>query len=118
MTPYSIGCNLQLHGESMTREFVQLSQFIRQWKNLGCNDDDLRELEEFLCLRPDHGNVVIGTGGLRKIRWKFGTGGKRGGMRVLYVDFPEFEKLYLLGVFTKTIRVDHVKKKKRLKFGK
>ena len=92
----------------MTREFVQLSQFIRQWKNLGCDDDDLRELEEYLCLRPDHGNVVIGTGGLRKIRWKFGSGGKRGGMRVLYVDFPELEILYLL--YAKTERVDLSKK--------
>ena len=45
----------------MTREFVQLSQFVRQWKDLGCDDDDLRELEEFLSLRPDHGDVVIGT---------------------------------------------------------
>ena len=52
----------------MTREFVQLSQFTRQWKDLGCDDDDLREFKEFLCLRPDHGDVVIGTGGLRKIK--------------------------------------------------
>ena len=94
----------------MTREFVQLSQFTRQWKGLGCDDDDLRELEEFLCLRPDHGDVVIGTGGLRKVRWRFGSGGKRGGMRVLYVDFPAFEKLYLLGAYTKSVRVDLSKK--------
>ena len=94
----------------MTREFVQLSQFIRQWNDLRCDDEDLRELEEFLCLRPDHGDVVTGTGGLRKIRWKFGRSGKRGGMRVLYVDFPAFEKLYFLGAYAKTVRVDLSKK--------
>ena len=61
-------------------------------------------------MRPDHGDVVIGTGGLRNIRWKYGSSGKRGGLRLLYVDFPEFEKLYLLGVYTKMIRVDLSKK--------
>ena len=40
----------------MTREFVILPQFERLWKNLRFGEDDMRPLEEFLCLHPDHGN--------------------------------------------------------------
>jgi hypothetical protein len=94
----------------MTREFVLLPQFERLWKNLDLGDDDLRPLEEFLCLYPDHGNVVTGTGGLRKLGWRLGGSGKRGGIRILYVDFPAYEKLYLLGAYKKTVKVDLTKK--------
>ena len=94
----------------MTREFVLLPQFERLWKNLDLGDDDLRPMEEFLCLYPDYGNVVTGTGGLRKLRWSFGSSGKRGGIRILYVDFPGYEKLYLLGAYKKTAKVDLSKK--------
>ena len=92
--------------EPMTREFVILPQFERLWKNLGLGDDDMRPLEEFLCLHPDQGNVVVGTGGLRKLRWGLGSSGKRGGIRILYADFPAYEKLYLLAVYKKTVKVD------------
>ena len=94
----------------MTREFIQLSRFAQQWKNLGRDDEDLRELEESLCLRPDRGDVVIGTGGLRKMRLGMSGSGKRGGMRILYVDFPTYEKLYLLGAYKKAAKVDLSKK--------
>jgi hypothetical protein len=90
----------------MTREFVLIPQFERLWKSLGLGDDDLRPLEEFLCLYPDHGKVVTGTGGLRKLRWGLGGSGKRSGIRILYVDFPAYEKLYLLGAYKKTVKVD------------
>ena len=106
MTPYSIGFTLQLSGCVMTREFVLLPQFERLWKHLGLDDDDLRPLEEFLCLYPDRGSVVTGTGGLRKLRWGLENSGKRGGVRILYVDFPVYEKLYLLGAYKKAVKVD------------
>lgn len=50
--------------------------------------------------------VVVGTGGLRKLRWGLGSRGKRGGLRILYVDFPAYEKLYLLAVYKKAVKMD------------
>lgn len=97
---------MQLSGCVMTREFVLLPQFERLWKHLGLDDDDLQPLEEFLCLYPDRGSVVTGTGGLRKLRWGLENSGKRGGVRILYVDFPVYEKLYLLGAYKKAVKVD------------
>jgi hypothetical protein len=48
-------------------------------------DDDLyRQLQNFLLEQPDAGDVIEGTGGLRKVRWKLPGKGKRGGVRVIY----------------------------------
>lgn len=34
--------------------------------------------------RPDRGDLIRGSGGLRKIRWAGSGRGKRGGLRVIY----------------------------------
>ena len=44
---------------------------------------------------------MVGTGGLRKIRYAFEGRGKSGSARVCYVDFAAFEKNYLIQVFSK-----------------
>ena len=48
------------------------------------DDETYRQLQFFLIEQPSTGDVIQGTGGLRKIRW-FGRGkGKRGGVRTIY----------------------------------
>ena len=44
---------------------------------------------------------MVGTGGLKKIRYAFEGRGKSGSARVCYVDFTSFEKNYLIQVFSK-----------------
>lgn len=53
----------------MTREFIITKEFDTAWKNLGLNDDDLNELEIFLCEHPDVGDTMQNTGGVKKLRW-------------------------------------------------
>ena len=55
----------------MTREFVMMPEFDRQWKNMGLDDDELRQLQETLLQNPKAGDVIRGTKGLRKIRIAF-----------------------------------------------
>jgi hypothetical protein len=86
----------------MTREFVELPEFIKCWHDLGLSEDDLLELELYLCKNPEKGDVIQGTGGLRKIRWKIRDKGKSGGVRALYIDFASYRKLYLITVYTKS----------------
>lgn len=50
---------------------------------------------------PDAAPVMVGTGGLRKLRWALPGKGKSGGIRVLYVSFVKFEKIYMIDLFTK-----------------
>ena len=85
----------------MKREFIETPSFTRRWFALGFTDDDLAELQQFLIKTPDAGDTMVGTGGLRKIRYAFKGRGKSGSARVYYVDFASFEKNYLIQVFSK-----------------
>jgi len=48
------------------------------------SDDSYAELQQMLLLRPDAGDVIPGSGGLRKVRWRIAGQGKRGGLRIIY----------------------------------
>ena len=85
----------------MKREFIETPSFTKRWFALGFNDDDLAELQQFLIKNPNAGDMMVGTGGLRKLRFAFEDKGKSGSARVCYVDFATFEKNYLLQVFSK-----------------
>lgn len=82
-----------------------MPEFERQWKKCGLNDDDLKDLEAYLCEHPEAGRLIQGTGGLRKFRWALPSSGKSGGSRVLYVDFAYFEKIYMITCFNKNVKV-------------
>lgn len=81
--------------------FIQATVFTRMWKNLEFNDEDLRRLEIILLKNPKIGDVIQGTGRLRKLRFAFQNRGKSGSVRICYVDFEEKEKIYLFAVFAK-----------------
>jgi hypothetical protein len=80
----------------MTREFVIMPEFDRQWQKMGLSDDELRQLQETLLQNPKAGDVIRGTKGLRKIRIAFEGQGKSGSGRVAYVDFTVYETVYLI----------------------
>ena len=88
----------------MTREFVYMPTFERQWSGANLTDDDLRELEIFLCEHPEAGDMIQGTGGLRKLRWALPGKGKSGSIRTLYVDFAYFEQIYMITCFKKNVK--------------
>jgi mRNA-degrading endonuclease RelE of RelBE toxin-antitoxin system len=48
------------------------------------NDESYRELQNLLIANPEAGDLIPGSNGLRKIRWKGSGRGKRGGLRVIY----------------------------------
>lgn len=85
----------------MTRSFVELPLFRARWKDLGLTDTDLIRLQMELLSDPKVGDVMRGTGGVRKMRFAFEHKGKSGGIRVIYIDFEIYEKIYLLTAYTK-----------------
>ncbi|MBS5855922.1 MAG: type II toxin-antitoxin system RelE/ParE family toxin [Christensenellaceae bacterium] len=85
----------------MTRSFIELPLFRSKWEDLGLTDLDLRKLQSELLSDPKVGDVIRGTGGVRKMRFAFEHRGKSGGARVIYVDFEVYEKIYLLTAYTK-----------------
>lgn len=85
----------------MVRTFIELPIFRSRWNDLGLSDTDLRRLQIELLADPKVGAVMQGTGGVRKMRFAFEHQGKSGGVRVIYVDFEIYEKIYLLTAYTK-----------------
>jgi hypothetical protein len=101
----------------MTREFVMMPEFDRQWKNMGLGDDELRQLQETLLQNPKAGDVIQGTKRLRKVRIAFEGQGKSGGGRVAYVDFTVHETVYLITAYPKNVK-DNLSKEERNKIAK
>lgn len=89
---------------SLTREFVITREFDKNWKDMGLTDDDLKILQQELILNPQKGDVIQGTGGLRKLRIAFENRGKSGSGRVCYVDFTVYEKIYLITAYPKNVK--------------
>lgn len=70
------------------------------------SDDGYRELQQALLLRPDAGNVIPGSRGLRKLRWRTEHGGKRGGLRLIYYWYVSEAVLYMIFLYKKNEQED------------
>jgi hypothetical protein len=55
---------------------------------------------------PTRGDLIPGTGGLRKLRIGRGGGGKRGGARVIYYFYNEDIPVLLMAVYAKNEKAD------------
>jgi hypothetical protein len=79
---------------------VELPIFTKKLLEL-MDDESYRELQEALVEQPDLGDLIQGSGGLRKVRWKLPPKGKRGGVRVIYYWWANEDQLLMLLVYTK-----------------
>ncbi len=48
------------------------------------SDEEFTGLQYYLMNHPDAGDIIPGSGGVRKLRWAIRERGKRGGIRVIY----------------------------------
>ncbi|MBM4045825.1 MAG: hypothetical protein FJ279_11975 [Planctomycetes bacterium] len=85
-------------------EFVETPIFTAEIRRL-LPDEGYRRLQIALLLRPDAGDLIRGSGGLRKVRWRSPGTGKRGGLRVIYYwDAPD--RIYMLLPYRKSRQED------------
>jgi len=66
------------------------------------HDDEYRQLQEALITRPDMGDIIKGSGGIRKVRWKLEGRGKSGGVRVIYYWAVTDEQILMLYTYPKS----------------
>ncbi len=66
--------------------FIETSVFTRRVKEL-IDEDAYTAFQNVLVVNPAAGDVIEGTGGIRKIRVAAKSHGKRGGARVIYYHF-------------------------------
>ncbi|MDF1624321.1 MAG: type II toxin-antitoxin system RelE/ParE family toxin [Pseudohongiella nitratireducens] len=65
------------------------------------------EREDFIlhvATNPFAGDVVPGSGGVRKLRWTYQGAGKRGGVRVIYFYRTVSDEVWLLKMYAKNER--------------
>jgi len=85
--------------------FVELAPFMvfreRYW-----TDEELAAFQRFLLAAPDAGELISGSGGLRKIRWSVLQRGKRSGARIIYDWHIASDRIYLMHGYPKNRRDD------------
>lgn len=70
------------------------------------SDEEYRQMQIVLLIRPEQGALIRGSGGLRKLRWGAHGRGKRGGVRVVYYWHPADQCFYMLLVYAKAQQDD------------
>lgn len=68
------------------------------------DDDEYSELQQFLMQNPEAGEVVAGSGGVRKMRWARPGMGKRGGLRIIYFVRFDPNEFWMLTLYAKAKR--------------
>lgn len=64
------------------------------------------ELLGYLAACPEAGEIIVGTGGVRKVRFAAKGKGKSGGVRVIYYFYDADMPLYALLIYGKNERAD------------
>jgi hypothetical protein len=84
--------------------FVETQIFTKEIRDL-LVEDEYRALQLALLFRPEQGNLIKGSGGIRKIRWGAKGKGKSGGCRIYFWDKPQ-EVIYMLFAYPKSSQED------------
>jgi hypothetical protein len=57
----------------------------------------------WLAANPEVGQVIPGSGGCRKVRWRMAGTGRRGGVRVIYFNRLPSGEIWLLVIYSKSV---------------
>ena len=82
--------------------FVETKLFTRLIGDL-LGDDEYALLQQALIANPELGDVIRGSGGVRKMRWGAIGRGKRGGLRVIYFLRTRQGQIWMLTVYPKNV---------------
>jgi hypothetical protein len=92
---------------------AETEQFQKKTSQL-LNDAEKDDLIAYLSNNPNSGDLIQGTGGVRKLRWARSGMGKSGGTRVIYYYHSEIMPLYILTIFGKNEKSNLSKSEKQI----
>ena len=84
---------------------VETPAFIRRAEKL-LSEDEHDDLIAYLATHPLAGDEIVGTGGVRKVRFGAKGKGKSGGVRVIYYFYDRDIPIYALLIYGKNERAD------------
>jgi mRNA-degrading endonuclease RelE of RelBE toxin-antitoxin system len=67
------------------------------------SDEEYSQLQQALIKNPEAGDLIPGSGGVRKLRWGVKGRGKRGGVRVIYYVRTRRGQIWMLTVYAKNV---------------
>ena len=99
----------------MKAVFIELPAFER-YRDDYFDDDDFGWLQGALMANPEAGDLIEGTGGLRKLRFgdRRRAKGKRGGLRVIYYYWTGGPEFWLFTLYDKDEMSDLAPKRRAL----
>jgi hypothetical protein len=95
--------------------FIETPLFTKQVLKL-LDDDSYKELQVDLLNSPDQGDLIQGTGGVRKTRWALNQG-KSGGVRIIYYFIDSHGVFFMLLVYLKNKKVSLSSQEKSSLYG-
>lgn len=81
--------------------FIETSKFTKLLSDY-LSDDEYRMLQWHLQEKPESGDIVRGSGGVRKVRWAPEGKGKSGGVRVIYYWKKSDYEIWMLTIYNKS----------------
>ena len=85
---------------------AELPQFIRDAEAASLSDDERKAIVDTVAADPRRGDMVPGSGGIRKVRFGRSGRGKSGGLRVMVAYVGEDAPAYLLAILEKRDRAN------------
>ena len=89
----------------MKNTIIETPEFVSQSKSI-LSESEVKELIDYLSDYPEAGDLITGTGGVRKLRWTRKGMGKRGGSRVIYFYYTDLVPIFLLTIYAKNQKDD------------
>jgi hypothetical protein len=80
--------------------FVETKLFTQLVQNYFA-DDEYAALQHAIVANPEAGDLIRGSGGVRKLRWGLAGRGKRGGVRVIYYRRLRHGQVWMLTMYAK-----------------
>ena len=83
--------------------FIETSTFTKRLPDY-LTDEEYRRLQTYLLQKPDAGDLIKGSGGVRKVRWASAGSGKSGGIRAIYYWKKSDHEIWMLTLYRKSER--------------
>ena len=83
--------------------FIETSLFTKILPDY-LSDEDYRTLQSYLLQKPNAGDLIRGSGGVRKVRWASEGKGKSGGVRAIYYWKCTENEIWMLTMYSKSER--------------
>ncbi len=95
-------------------KILRTKRFIKDLRRAKVSEADEEALNQEITENPEVGDLMVGTGGARKVRFGIGNRGKRSGGRAIYYFIAPDETIWMLAAYSKSDQVDITPDQRRI----